>query len=519
MTAAEGRQIPKLMRFFRRIFTFHFPLLALATAALAQTAADPAGNPGRVEKITLDAAIQRALAKNFSIRVSSFDASIAAAQFTQALGKFDPILSGTYNHSENESPQLINASTGLRPAATATESDNYNLSLNGLLPTGLTYQLGATSANSRGTFNLFADNFSTFAGVSGRQPLLRDAGFGPTLASIRIAQTNRNISEWQFKNTLINTITSVIVTYNELNFAHASLRSARRAHELAATLLAENEKRHKVGSMSEYEVTTARSRLANREEGILFAQRAVFETENFLKQLITDEHTPDLLNLHFEIEPPALPPAVVVNAATDFQEALKKRPDYQQAVLNVKRSDINFRLQRNQLLPRIDVVGSYGYNGNDTDFGVSRQQVRSEDFRSYSYGAVVSIPLTFTTERGRYRAAKLQLRQSETSLQSLEQGIVVAVGNAAGQIETTRRRVEVTRQARELGQQTLDSEVKRLRAGTGATFFVVQQQEVLAFLEVSEARAQSDYQKALADYDRQLGITLEKLKISVQSPK
>ena len=37
--------------------------------------------------------------------------------------------------------------------------------------------------------------------------------------------------------------------------------------------------------------------------------------------------------------------------------------------------------------------------------------------------------------------------------------------------------------------------------------------------EVSEARAQSDYHKALADYDRQLGVTLEKLHISIDPPK
>ncbi|MBI3886371.1 MAG: TolC family protein [Opitutae bacterium] len=493
-------------------------MLALSAMALAQPAAAPAPAPGRVEKLTLNDAIRRALAKNFSIKVSSFDASISAARLTEALGKFDPVLAGTYTHLESENPQLFNSTTGLRPNATGSESDTYNLSLNGLLPTGLTYQLGATSTNARGTFNSFADNYATFAGVSGQQPLLRDAGFGPTLASVRIAKTNRQISDWQFKQTIIDTITRVIFAYNDLNFAHANLRSARRSRELAAGLLDDNEKRYRIGSMSEYDVTSARSRLVSREEGILFAERAVLDSENFLKQLITDENDPALLSLHLEIEPPPPAPVVVVDPATDFREALKKRPDYQQALLNVERNGLNFRLQRNQLLPRVDLVGSYGYSGNDTSFGVSRQQVRGEDFRSFSYGAVVSVPLTFTTERGRYRAARLQLRQAETSLQSLEQDIVVRVGNAAGQIETTRKRVETAGRARELAQKTLDAEVKRLRAGTGSTFFVAQQQEILSELETREYRAQSDYRKALAEYDRQLGLTLEKMNISVISP-
>jgi len=317
----------------------------------------------------------------------------------------------------------------------------------------------------------------------------------------------------------MDTITSVTYAYYDLNFAYAYLRSARRSRELAAGLLAENEKRHAVGSMSAFDVTTARSRLANREEDILVAERFVNVAENALKGLISDERTMKLVDWRIAIEPLPPAPVTVVNPALDFAEALRKRPDFQQAQLALKRGDLNFRYQRNQLLPRVDLTGSYGYNGYDTGESASRRMLRDQDYRSYSYGVQVTVPLTFAAERGRYRAAKLQLRQAENELQRLEQDIVIAVGNAANQIEITRRRVDAARTARELAQQTLDAELKRLRAGTGTTFFVLQQQEILSSLEVSESRAQSDHMKALADYDRQLGLTLEKLNIAVVVPK
>ncbi len=284
-------------------------------------------------------------------------------------------------------------------------------------------------------------------------------------------------------------------------------------------LVDENRKRFKVGSMSEYDVGVAESRAATRDEGILFAQRAVQASEYALKQLITDDKTPGLLAQRIVIEPPPPSPIVVVDAAADFPLALQKRPDYQQAKLGLKRDGINARLQRNQLLPRVDLVGSYGYNGYDTDLRTSRQQVKDEDYHAYSWGVVVSMPLTFTTERGRYRAAKMQERQSATFLEQVEQGIVVSVGNAAGQIETAQKRVQSTRHALELAQATLDAEVKRLRAGTSTTFQVAQQQEIVSGAEVSAARAKADYAKALAEYDRQLGVTLEKLNINIELPK
>lgn len=515
MRVAKWGGYPTTMLFPRRLIALLFSsVLTLSAFAQSAPVVEEMG-----EKISLEDAIQRALAKNFLIKVEGFDAAISSARLTEAYGKFDPVFNGSYTYSESFNPALADATTGIRPAASFSKTDSADLSLGGLLPWGMTYRLGASINNTRGTFNSYADNYDTFAGISGTQPLLRNFGFGPTLASIRIAQANRSISHWAFRQSVMDTITRVIFAYHDLNFAYANLRSAIRSKELAVNLLEENRKRFRVGSISEFDVTSAESRAASREEFILLAQNRVREAENLLKQLITDDQTPGLLAHRLTIEPPPPAPIVMVDAATDFRTALEKRPDYQQAKLALKRDTVSARLQRNQLLPRVDLVGSYGYNGYDTDLGVSRQQVKDEDYRAYSWGVVVSVPLTFTTERGRYRAAKLQQRQSETEIQRVEQDIVVRVGNAAGQIETAQKRVQATRRARELAQSTLDSEVQRLRAGASTTFFVSQQQEILSNAEVREAGAQSDYAKALAEYDRQLGLTLEKLRINVEPPK
>ena len=499
------------MSIFRRLFALTLALGSLAASAQTAPAEPPA------EKLSLDEAIRRAVAKNFTIKSDSYDVAIAKARVLEQLGIFDPQITGRFSYSENENPGTT-FTAGVRDF-TVSKSDDYELALNGTMPWGLTYSLGATQTNSRGTFNNFSNNFSTFAGVSARQPLLRGFGFGATTAQIRIAMTNRAISEWAFKQSVIDTITRVIFAYYDLNFAKGALRSAMRSQEIAAQLVDENEKRFKVGSMSEYDVTSARARLATRAEGILSTQRLVRESENNFKALISDERTMNLHDWRIDIEPMNTLPVTVVNAALDFKESLTKRPDYQQALLNLKRAKITHSYQRNQMLPRVDLIGSYGYSGLDADRETAQRLVRNEDFRSYSWGVQVTVPLTFTTERGRYRAAKFAARQAETDLQQTEQNIVVSVGNAAANIETTRQRVDAARAARELGQATLDAEQKRLRAGTGNTFFVVQQQEILASLEVAELRAEADYRKALAEYDRQLGITLEKLNIAIAEPK
>ena len=497
---------------FWRAFSL-FLVIGFAAALGAQIpTGEPAKATGGAEKLTLAEVIQRALAKNYLIKRSTFDVSIAKARVTEQLGIFDPKLSGSYSYSDSQDPLLVGP-------VRESRSETYSLGLGGLMPWGLNYTVGANSANSRDSLALPFDNFASFAGVTGRQPLLRDFGFDATTAQIRIAMTGRQISEWAFRQAVIDNVTRVIFAYYDLAFAQARLRSALSSHELAAQLVKENTRRFEVGSVSEFDVTSARARLASREDGILQARQDIRDSQNGLKALISDDRTTRLLDWQIEIEVPSLLPVPMVRPAEDFVEALKKRPDYQQALLTVKRSDINRRYQRNQLLPRVDLVGSYGYNGYDTDQSVSRRMVRDKDYHAYNYGLQVTVPLASTAERGRSRVAKLQQLQAEIDLKGLEQEIVVRIGNVAGLIETAYKRVEATRAARELGQLMLDAEIKRLRTGNGSTYFVLQQQEVLSSLEISAAAAVNDYQKALVEYDRQMGITLEKLNLSIAVPK
>jgi len=491
----------------RRVSRIGIPLalLALSLSAVAATAAP----------LSLEEAVRRALAKNYTISIGAVSPQIARAELLAAWGRFDPSIELSTFYAEDGNPQPADPFSGSRPPSSLVKAESHEAALVGLSPWGLSYRLGASTQNRRGTFNAFADQFYSFAGLSLSQPILRDFGFGANLAQVRIARADRRQSEWEYRAAAINTITEVIYRYNDLHFATKILETARRSRALAMGLVSENERRFKVGSMSDYDVTAARARVARREEAILSAEQTVRETENLLKQLISDDRTVSLLTTSIEVEPPAPAPTVAVDPARDFTTALEHRPDYQRILLVAQKAELNRAYERNQRLPVVNLVGSVGYNGLDGTFGDSRRQVTDRDNRSYSAGVVLAVPLTFAKERGRYRAAQLSLRQAELQRAAVEQWIVVDLGNAAGQIETTRKRTEAARLARELAQQTLDAELKKLRAGTSSTFVVLELQESLAEIETREFRAHSDARKAIAEYDRQLGTTLKSHQVTL----
>jgi outer membrane protein TolC len=125
---------------------------------------------------------------------------------------------------------------------------------------------------------------------------------------------------------------------------------------------------------------------------------------------------------------------------------------------------------------------------------------------------VVSVPLTFAEGRGRARAAKLSLRQSEEDLVRLEQEIAIDIAAAAGEIETASFRVAAARNALTLAERSLDAEQKKFNAGTSSTFLVLQSQEQLTIY----ARALADQRRAIAFYDREIGTTLLSWGITTQ---
>ncbi|MDB6170648.1 MAG: outer rane efflux protein [Verrucomicrobia bacterium] len=466
--------------------------------------------PAFAEVLTLDRAIQLALEHNQRIRVSAYGPQIARANVLAEYGRFDPAIVFNRSYGEVETPGAL-LPLAKRPL---TQTDDYSLSLDGLAPWGLSYSLGTTAENQRGTFNSFGDNYATFGGVTVTQPLLRGFGFGANLAGLRIAKANRGISDWQHKQTVMDTITNVIFAYNNLQQARDNLRIARLSRDLASQLFGENQKRNRVGSIADADVTQARARVATREESILVFERNVHDLENQLRLLIgEDKFAVDGAPLAIVELPPAA--AMTVDAAADLRVAYELRPDYQSQRLGVKINRASQAFAQNQLLPRLDFVGSYGYGGLDPNFHTARTQVRTEDARVYSVGMQVRIPLTFSEGRGRARAARLTTKQSEADLVRLEEDIAVSVAAAAGQIATTQQRVAAAREALDLQQRVLSDEQKKFKAGSGDTRFVLQEQEQLAIVESSYVRALADQRRAHANYDSVIGRTLERYRVTL----
>lgn len=478
-----------------------FLLLILPLAALG---GEPISRPG-ILHLSLGSAMRMALAKNFTLQVQRFEPQIAREIIRSEWGAFDPVFDASAFRRENSQSDLFSGGRHL-PFNQIGRSDSLSTGLSGRTPWGTAYDFSIGTINNSDNGDRFGDDFTSTAGFSLTQPLLR--GFGPdaNLAQIRIARTNLQSSEWALRSRIIDTLTTVNFVYNELHFAHQNLRAAERSRDLARQLLADNTKRAEVGVMSPLNITTARAEAAARQEFVILAQRQVKDNENLLKQLVTND-LEKMLAIQVEIEPPPSP-KFKANVPEGINQALEHRPDYRNALLDIQRRNISLAFTRNQALPRLDLAGSLDLLGFDNDLSTSLERTARRDRTEWSAGVLFSVPIPNRTGRANVASGNLAAAQAVVNLQRIEQQIVVDVDNASGQIITSRERIESTSEAHTLAMESLKAGEERLRTGTGTTFEVLELQKRLAEAEASELRARSDYNKAVSEYYRQTGTSL-----------
>jgi len=101
------------------------------------------------------------------------------------------------------------------------------------------------------------------------------------------------------------------------------------------------------------------------------------------------------------------------------------------------------------------------------------------------------------------------------TLKRLEQDIIVEVENAVGQVRTNLKRLDATRAATRLAEESLKAEEAKLREGISTSFLVLQARTELAAVRSAEIRARADYNKSLVDLARVEGATLQKHNITL----
>ena len=531
--------------------------------------------------LSMNDAIKRALENNNDIEVARDDVRYAETQLRALEGIFDPVFAITPTYDKRISPQQSSLGGGSVTSTTTYSWSPSVVKQFGRGGGNYFLQFQNSHTNTSNSFSLLNPFYSSNLSLQFTQPLLRDRSIDNNRRQIRIQRKRLDQSDADFRQRTIDVITRVQQAYWELVFALRDQQNNVANLNLSRESLRNVEAQIAAGAKAPLERAEVQTELANRETALYSAIQAVAIAENNLKILIfKDPRNPEWSSQLTPTDTPTFD-SNPVNLPDALKAAQDNRPELRRLRLQNDINEIDITYFKNQTKPQIDLVGTVALTGlagknvqpivpsgtqvplinidnpltnpnaflfdqirraqialgqaaptiplvpvqtnNVTSgliggYGQDLRNLFGGDTRNITVGAAISFPFKNKTAEANLAGARIQKEQLQASMRSQEQIIEVDVRNSAQAVESARQRVLSAREARTNAEMQLEGEQRLYQVGRSTTFLLFQRENALANARASELRAETDYNKALADLQRATSTTLRVNNVVVDSP-
>ncbi|HXA78880.1 MAG TPA: TolC family protein [Candidatus Acidoferrales bacterium] len=537
--------------------------------------------------LSLEDAVSLGLENNLAIAIERYvpwldEASLLLAK-SGANGRiqFDPSVTSTLSLAQSTTPinnplfagitSIGSTTTTVAPGLTDhtfTANFGYTQGFATGTQAQVTFNNSRTSTNFGG-FDLFNPYEQSTLTVELTQPLLNGFGRIPNTRYIIEAKNTVKVGESQFAQQVITTVTQVATDYWELVFARENVKVEQVAVAADQQLYNNNKKQLEIGTMAPLDVITAQSQLATDQQALVQAQTTQLLDETTLLVAITKDPLSGTLN-GVEIIPTTTifnPNIENISLNDAVKEAWQKRPELQQAALNLKNAGVEVKATRNSLLPQLNLFGEYqaaGLGGvvtpatptgaflaespiflpgdvlpdgtipaGSVPFGVSGQSITtpgtplqgglSDDlnamirgrYPTLEAGINLTLPIRNRAAQANNATAQLNEREQEVQYLQTQNTIVLNVRQALITLVQDRAAITAAEEARVFAQQSYDDEVKKLQLGTSTAFTVIQKQQLLTAAEGTELRDRINLIEAELNFNQAMGRTLDVHNITV----
>ena len=511
----------------------------------------------RQRPLSLRDALSMALENNKDIEVARENVRIAEFNLLGARGAYDPRLTTQAYYERIESP-ISSFLSGGQNGSTIQSDYTGTARLEGQSPVlGGSYHLDVSSVklNTNNQFTALNPQYPTSLTFGYTQPLWRGLKIDNTRRQIQIARKNLSLTDAQFRQRAIDTITNVQRAYWDLVFGLRSLQVQRDAVSVARTQLKHNRRLVEEGQLAPIDVVAAEAQISTYEQNVFSAIEEVSRAENSLKNQIAQNQKAELWTESIVPTDSAELTVPDVSLPDALKTAMENRPELQQSNVLREINQIDQRYFKDQTKPGVDLVGTYGISGlagaistaGVNPFTASSLQVRqrvdelsvlagldplpvvppqtfspellggfgqsisnllANRYGNVKVGVQISLPLRNRTAEADLGRALVEGERIGTQREQLEQTIQVDVRNALQAMHSARARLRAATATREANEQQFASEQRKLDAGQSTTFLVLERQTNLTEARALELKAQTDLNKAIADLQRATGNAL-----------
>ena len=462
-------------------------------------------------------------------------------QLGPAISSFDPSLLLFTNFQHATTPQSNTQLTGTTTLIQSTES--FQAAFSKAWDFGMNAQL--TFASNRLKFNspAFALNPYTSGDLDLQVTQNLLSGFGRAVngRNIRVQKNNQKVTDLQFEQQVITTVSAVLNLYWDLVAFRQDLQAREQELVTARQLLEDNRRQVALGVLAEIEVTRAESQVYSAQQDLLVSQTNLLQQETVLKNAMVRNGiaAAGLSTVHVIPLDRIRLPEKEENTPLEqlVREALARRPEVAQNRTNIESNKMNLVGIKSSLRPQLQafaeltnnalsgVLTPYGaLAGSGVDYlaggyGNFLAEIFRRNYPNYSAGLSLNIPIRNRAAQSDFVTSQLELRQNELNLQKTESQIAVDVQNALIGLQQARARYDAAAHAHELQQQTFTADQRKYELGATIPYQVMQDQRDLANAVSTEVQALANYSHARIAFDQALGRTLAVNSISIDEAK
>jgi outer membrane protein TolC len=453
-----------------------------------------------------------------------------------ALSDFDARLDSSVFWEKNRQPQ--NSNNFISPDVLAQDSGNFTTGITKTTATGATFGIRNNTnyvqnniasefpGGNIGAPQLFTSNWTTNIDATFSQPLFQGAGaqynriagpisfeqyaqgLGNPIDGVMIARIRTDETLADFEGGVRNIMHDVEDAYWELYFAYRDLEARKMGRDSALETWKKTAALYRTGSRggSADREAEARSQYFLFRSQVEQALTDVFRDENRLRYIMGMSMSDGKL-----IRPADEP--TTARVAFDWSgihcEALTRRVEIRKQKWEIKRRELELIAARNFLLPRIDAVGRYRWqglgdeliNGNrqpfDTQGSSAFGTLTSGEFQDWQLGIEASIPIGFRRELSGVRHEELLMARERAILTDLELEVSHQLGDAIRDVDLNYGLTQTNFNRRVAA----EAEVQAVNASYEANRVTL---DLLLDAQRRRAEAESAYYRSLVDYNRSI---------------
>lgn len=321
-------------------------------------------------------------------------------------------------------------------------------------------------------------------------PLLRGFLMSPENAELKRSQLAKPRAEVQIAQTRQDLFFGAATQYWDWVAAWKTVRIQQRMLTVAKDRLKQIRRRAKAGAAAPLDVTEAEQEVQRRTEGLIAAQRKG-EQESFKLSLFLWEADQPAVPAAKRVPgfPMITPPPSQATATTDKQNAKTHRPEVRAVMLEAKLNDIDLKLAKNNLLPKLDLEAAPARSPEKFVLGLG-----------YRFGVTLKVPFLQRRARGELMQANAKAERFALMLKYREEQVAIDMDNALSALARAKERIQAATRSLRLARTLLKGEQKRFDLGATNILFVNLRERNAVDTETRLIQTRADYEKAWAFY-------------------